>query len=301
MAIKPYLQLVRLPNVFTAAADSLAGWLFVSGSFPSAGWSWLALAGASMSTYAGGIVLNDVFDIEVDRVERPNRPLPSGCVPVETARWLGGLLLTLGMVLALASRIKYAWVVEAALVGCILAYDAGVKRSILGPELMGACRGLNLLLGMSTSSGFGGPSAWLLPVDYGLFVTGITWISRSEVGTGRWRNVALGMVLQNIAWLGYLVAGADPSQFLRWSHQGRWVASGLMITLGIGLVVNTVNFLAVRSPAPETTQRAVKVGILCLVWLHVGLLLSVWGPVQALSVGWLWLPAVFSGRWIYST
>ena len=27
MPIKPYLQLVRLPNVFTAAADSLAGWL----------------------------------------------------------------------------------------------------------------------------------------------------------------------------------------------------------------------------------------------------------------------------------
>ena len=31
-SVKPYLQLVRLPNVFTAAADSLAGWLLVGGS-----------------------------------------------------------------------------------------------------------------------------------------------------------------------------------------------------------------------------------------------------------------------------
>ena len=35
MAMKPYLQLVRLPNVFTAAADSLAGWLLVGGSLDS--------------------------------------------------------------------------------------------------------------------------------------------------------------------------------------------------------------------------------------------------------------------------
>ena len=33
-----------------------------------------------MAIYAAGIVLNDVFDYEIDRVERPGRPLPSGRV-----------------------------------------------------------------------------------------------------------------------------------------------------------------------------------------------------------------------------
>ena len=37
MAIKPYLQLVRLPNLFTAAADPLAGWLLVRGSLDEPG------------------------------------------------------------------------------------------------------------------------------------------------------------------------------------------------------------------------------------------------------------------------
>ena len=46
---------------------------------------------------------------------------------------------------------------------------------------MGACRGLNLLLGMSQAAGLGGPVAWLVAGSYAVFVTGITWISRSEV------------------------------------------------------------------------------------------------------------------------
>ena len=75
--IKPYLQLVRLPNLFTAAADPLAGWLLVGGDLGEArGWGPLVASGVAL--YAGGMVLNDVFDYEVDRLERPGRPLPSG-------------------------------------------------------------------------------------------------------------------------------------------------------------------------------------------------------------------------------
>ncbi len=35
--LKPYLQLVRLPNLFTAAADPLAGWLLVGRALVEAG------------------------------------------------------------------------------------------------------------------------------------------------------------------------------------------------------------------------------------------------------------------------
>src|SRR4051794_34232900 len=115
MAIKPYLQLVRLPNVFTAAADSLAGWLLVQGSFRDPE-RWAPLVLASACTYAGGIVLNDVFDYEVDRVERPQRPLPSGRVDRKFATILGIVLLVAGLALAIGSRTTYGWVVESALI-----------------------------------------------------------------------------------------------------------------------------------------------------------------------------------------
>src|SRR6516165_7659972 len=100
MALKPYLQLVRLPNVFTAAADSLAGWLLVEGGFDGPG-QWVPLVLASACIYAGGIVLNDVFDYEIDRVERPGRPLPSGKVGRGFATVLGSFLLGAGLALAI--------------------------------------------------------------------------------------------------------------------------------------------------------------------------------------------------------
>ena len=59
---------------------------------------------ASMILYASGTALNDVFDIEVDRAERPGRPLPSGRVSVRSAAWLGGLGLLLGPAFALSRR-----------------------------------------------------------------------------------------------------------------------------------------------------------------------------------------------------
>ena len=97
-----YLQLIRLPNVVTAAADSLAGWLLVTGSLAEPA-RWLPLLASSMVLYASGTMLNDVFDFEIDREERPGRPLPSGRVSRRAAAWLGGLGLVLGPCLALVS------------------------------------------------------------------------------------------------------------------------------------------------------------------------------------------------------
>src|SRR5262249_7892817 len=91
-----WLQLIRLPNVVTAAADSFAGWLLVEGSAIPPG-RWLPLAATSMVLYASGTALNDVFDFEIDRVERPSRPLPSGRISRRTAAWLGGLGLLIGL------------------------------------------------------------------------------------------------------------------------------------------------------------------------------------------------------------
>ena len=58
----PWLRLVRLPNLATAAADSLSGYLVVSGlqavQWPPAA-CWLAVL-ASLAFYAAGMGLNDV-------------------------------------------------------------------------------------------------------------------------------------------------------------------------------------------------------------------------------------------------
>jgi 4-hydroxybenzoate polyprenyltransferase len=305
MRVKPYLQLVRLPNLFTAVADSLAGWWLVTGSFREPR-HWLPLALASLATYAGGVVLNDVFDYQVDLKERPNRPLPSGRVGIRTAAWFGAGLVSLGPVLALLAGTRHGLVVAVVLTVCVLAYDAGLKRSALGPEVMGACRGLNLLLGMSDSPTLGGPSGWVAAVAYGAFVAGITWVSRSEVQAGPGPRaspgIAAGVIVQNLALLGLVAAAVHPEGFdppVR--GDAARAAAGLVALLTVAFVVNSRSIVALRAPTDAVVQGAVKTAILALVWLHVGLLLAVRGPAAALAVAWLWFPAVLAGRWVYST
>src|SRR5437773_2719540 len=95
-----YARLLRLPNIFTAAADPLAGWFLVGGGAP--GWHLAVLVGAGACLYTAGIVFNDVFDYRLDCRERPERPLPSGAISRGAAATLGAALMAAGLALARA-------------------------------------------------------------------------------------------------------------------------------------------------------------------------------------------------------
>ena len=102
--IASWLKLFRVPNLATAIADPLAGFLIVGGFYeyealPLGGW--LAIA-SSLCLYAGGMVQNDVMDLQIDQAERPHRPLPSKRVSFERARFVSIGLLLFGGVLALS-------------------------------------------------------------------------------------------------------------------------------------------------------------------------------------------------------
>lgn len=304
MRLKPYLQLIRLPNVFTAAADSLAGWLLVMGTFAEPA-RWLPLMGASMAIYAVGIVLNDLFDYRIDLAERPDRPLPSGRVSRRFASWLSVVLLAMGLGLAVESGSDASVVVAGLLIGCVVAYDAVLKRTVLGPLVMGTCRGLNVLLGMSQAPGLGGPTAWAVAGAMALFVVGVTWISRSETRSGEVAGPIAGWVLQNFALLALVgvavLGGRFPGISMARSSRGLALLAGLAVLLAVAFVVNRANLAAVREPIPARLQSAVKTGVLSLVWLNVGIVAAVRGPLMALAVAALWLPAFVLGKRLYST
>jgi 4-hydroxybenzoate polyprenyltransferase len=98
-----YLQLFRLPNVFTAMADIAMGFWFTHATVSGADWIVFALLLiASSCLYTAGMVLNDVYDLEIDRRERPQRPLPSGRIDARFAKVLGLSLLIAGIVFASA-------------------------------------------------------------------------------------------------------------------------------------------------------------------------------------------------------
>lgn len=312
MRLKPYLQLIRLPNLFTSGADSLAGWLIGGGAL--AAWpQWLPVVLASMVLYAAGIALNDVFDLDLDRAERPFRPIPSGAVGVRFATGLSVLGFVAGLGLVAWTGSLAALAVAAALILAVLGYDAGLRRTAAGPVVMGLCRALNLGLGLTLAQGrLQAPldwPFWLIPAGYGLFVMGLTIASRSETHTGQTDLVRLGLAVENAS-LGLLAALALgltllPGRIAQTDPYGPGRGlDALMGLIALGLVALAVNRAGARAlsqPEPATIQRLVKTSVLSLVWIDVALTAAARGPLLALAVAALWVPAYGIARWLYAT
>ncbi len=76
-----WLQLFRLPNLFTIPGEAIVGGLLVGISLKTvtaAGFVFLLI-------YIGGLIVNDIADYEEDRRERSWRPLPSGRISKSSA------------------------------------------------------------------------------------------------------------------------------------------------------------------------------------------------------------------------
>jgi geranylgeranylglycerol-phosphate geranylgeranyltransferase len=130
--IAAYGQLGRLPNVGIAAFTGLVAFSF---SQPLRVWKISSVLFALLAIALmclGGNVINDFFDIEIDRINRPDRPLPSGRVSrpaalvMALAAFLSGLTLSffLGMmtfmvgVLAVLLLVIYAaWLKRVLIIG----------------------------------------------------------------------------------------------------------------------------------------------------------------------------------------
>jgi geranylgeranylglycerol-phosphate geranylgeranyltransferase len=123
-----WLRLVRPHLTLTIALGFFVTVLYaVNGKLSSLG-SDIAWATASVFLLvAGGYVLNDVLDIEHDRITRPDRPLPSGRVSRRVAFRVGVLLLAASA----ASAPAAGWVFFAVLMidmAAVVLYDVYSKR-----------------------------------------------------------------------------------------------------------------------------------------------------------------------------
>lgn len=300
--MRAYLQLLRLPNVFTAMADILLGFLFTHERLEP--WPQFALLlGSSSLLYLAGMVLNDFFDRQQDAHERPARPIPSGRVPVETARRLGlGMLLSgtaLGWGAAFVAGDWWPAIVATLLGAGVLLYDGLLKRTPLGPLTMGACRMLNVLLGMSVSAEPWQAVHWVVAGGVGLYIVGVTVFARSEARESPRFQLALGLVvlLSGIALLSSLPAWATGREWPPISPPERWyVFWGL-----IGLLVGWRCLRAVVDPGPGSVQAAVRNCIFSLVILDAGACLAVQDRFWGLVILALLAPTMLLGRWVYST
>ena len=79
--------------------------------------------------------LNDVLDLEIDRINRPHRPLPSGLVSVTTARLPWGLGTLAGVALGASISLTHLTMALGA-VGLLVVYNVSLKRAVLVGNLV---------------------------------------------------------------------------------------------------------------------------------------------------------------------
>lgn len=259
MKLRAFLSLTRPANLVTAIADVLAG-MSIAGYFgllspDAAPVGWLCLA--TVGLYGGGVVFNDVFDAELDAIERPERPIPSGTVSKGAAIGLALALLAVGIGASFAVNSTAGALAVAISVASVVYDRFGKHHNLLGPINMGLCRGLNLLLGVSILPQQLGPWVWVgvVPIVY---IGAITMISRGEVHGGSTTTLRAAGLLYALV-IGCVAALAQRQQQL---------GTALPFLLLFGYYIFPPLWRAVREPAGRNIGMAVKAGVLSLIVMN---------------------------------
>ena len=91
MRASAFLLILR-PHNMLASALAVAAGAFIARHGPVPGWIIVAVLTAVVT--GAGNILNDYFDLNVDRINKPNRPLPAGTItPRAALAWYGALTL----------------------------------------------------------------------------------------------------------------------------------------------------------------------------------------------------------------
>jgi 4-hydroxybenzoate polyprenyltransferase len=269
--IFPYLQLTRPANVITAIADIWAGfaiagawdymatnWVYGDQQF---WWNLLWLSLSTIGLYAGGVAFNDVADAELDALERPERPIPSGRASKSTAFWMSTLLLVFGMICAFQVN-QIAGILAISVAACAVLYDFwGKHQRMFGPINMGLCRSGNLLLGVSVA-----PEVlekiWPIGILPLIYVAAITMISRGEVhGKNRKALFAGGAMYASILIAIFGLAYLESPGYLQ-------VVPFLAL---LGYMIFPPLAKAIRTQEPKFIGKSVKAAVISLIIVNASL------------------------------
>jgi hypothetical protein len=187
---RAWLELARVSNTPTTVSNTVAGAVLADAAAPAGPVAVVAVAVALF--YTAGMILNDVFDLEIDRRARPERPLPSGRVSLPAAMTAVVFLFVAGELLLLLEGWEPA-LAGLGLIGLIVLYDAWHKGNPLSPVLMGACRAtVYVVAGLAVAAALDA-ELWGAAAALLVYLVGLTQVAKAEGGgvAARWPVVAV--------------------------------------------------------------------------------------------------------------
>ncbi|MBA4182375.1 MAG: hypothetical protein C0506_17475 [Anaerolinea sp.] len=193
----------------------------------------------------------------------------------------------------------------------IFLYDGVLKRTPLGPVVMGSCRFFNVLLGASGGADgldhlFSMPQLWVA-ASMGVYIAGVTWFARSDSGRSRRLDLIGGGIVMNLGLIGLAAWMMGVPVRLGWEFSTIDPAGAWNLVLALIVISITVDRRILRSlsdPSPGTVQLAVKTMLLTLLVLDALLIYYYRGePGKPYSLACLAMlaPALLLGRWLSMT
>lgn len=142
--IKNILQLVRFSNLFFLGVlvyvmdKWVVSYVLDAEMFYGQGLPWyilLLIAAATILIAAGGYVINDYFDIKIDRINRPDQLIVTQYISKETAMrlsiGLSGVGMVCGLVVAFLLRSTTIGILFAIIPGLLWFYSSSYKRLLI--------------------------------------------------------------------------------------------------------------------------------------------------------------------------
>jgi 4-hydroxybenzoate polyprenyltransferase len=186
--LRTYIDLARPFTLVAPALGFMSGALTAIGAAPREPWTLglltAPLIGSAMAALlnAGNNALNQIYDLEIDRVNKPKRPLPSGRLTTAQV-WLFtnvtyALALVLAWLVAPQGRHECFWLVLIAVV-CTYIYSVPPLRTkrlgIWANVTIAIPRGVLLkVAGWSAVKTVFGLEPWYIGAIFGLFLLGAT-------------------------------------------------------------------------------------------------------------------------------
>lgn len=311
--LEDWTQLVRLPAVFTLISNTIAASILTL-TFLRPLTGFIPLLLASIAAYWAGMILNDVVDLEEDRKHRPKRPLAAGRISPAIAGHVGNALLIINPLIVLGVTVFHkvdplwqgaGFVCSALLSLLVRAYNSPLKKTPLGPLLMGGCRGINILMVATTMVALNQPESFPLPALYfaagvAVYVLGVTvyaFEEENDLSSKRFLVVGLLFEMAGLAVIACLPMWETVE--IAWTLDPKgWYP--LLIGL-IGLTVFHRSGKGIMHPTSPKIQLAVKHALMTLILVDASVVAMWAGPWYGAIVAVLLFPALSAAMRVRTT